>query len=102
MPTPDRRFRTAFRPLVAGCALLLLASGPVCAGSYEDALSSARLGDTDQLVGLLQRGIEVDTVDEQGNTLLILAAREGQLATVKALSSAARSSTTATVPATRR
>lgn len=85
MPMPDRRLRTAFPSLVAGCAALLLAAAPVRAGSYEDALSSARLGDTAQLVELLQRGIEVDTVDEQGNTLLILAAREGQLATVKAL-----------------
>ncbi|TAH50071.1 MAG: ankyrin repeat domain-containing protein [Betaproteobacteria bacterium] len=59
--------------------------GPARAGSYEDALSSARLGDTSQLVGLLKRGIDPDTVDAQGNTLLILAAREGQLATVEAL-----------------
>ena len=55
------------------------------ADSYEDSLSSARLGDTRQLLGLLQRGIDPNTIDAQGNSLLILAAREGQLDTVKAL-----------------
>ena len=55
------------------------------ADSYEDSLSSARLGDTRQLTDLLNRGIDPDTLDEQGNTLLILAAREGHAATVSAL-----------------
>jgi len=62
-----------------------LISAPAFANSYEAALSSARLGDTRQLVGLLNRGIDPNTVDANGNTLLILAAREGQLATVEAL-----------------
>ncbi|ATE59914.1 ankyrin repeat domain-containing protein [Thauera sinica] len=86
MPSPDRSFRLALRSLLAAAsAFVLLGAGPAGAGSYEDALSSARLGDTSQLVGLLGKGIDPDTVDAQGNTLLILAAREGQLATVEAL-----------------
>lgn len=55
------------------------------ANSYEDSLNAARLGDTRQLVDLLNRGIDPETIDEQGNTLLILAAREGHAATVSAL-----------------
>lgn len=81
MPKPDflRQLLVA-GTLVAGMLVL-----PVHAGSYDDALSSARLGDTRQLVGLLERGIDTNTVDTQGNTLLILAAREGNADTVEAL-----------------
>jgi hypothetical protein len=68
--------------LLAACSLFSCAT---IAGSYDDALSSARLGDTRQLTGLLDRGIDPNTVDQQGNSLLILAAREGQLDTVEAL-----------------
>lgn len=83
MPMPDFPRRVLLAGLVG--LNLLLANGPVLAGSYEDALSSARLGDTRQLVDLLDRGIDVNTVDEQGNTLLILAAREGNADTVESL-----------------
>lgn len=78
------RIDLALRWLTA-VALMMLLSGPVFADSYENALSSARLGDTRQLVNLLNRGIDPDTVDAQGNTLLILAAREGHAGTVSAL-----------------
>lgn len=95
MPMPDTAFRRIARPLarnvvrrlVTACALGVfgLASAAALAGSYEDALDSARMGDAGQLVQLLNRGIDPNTVDPQGNTLLILAAREGQLAAVEAL-----------------
>lgn len=62
-----------------------LCGGIAHADSYEDSLSSARLGDTRQLVQLLDRGVDVNTVDAQGNSLLMLAAREGNLQTVAAL-----------------
>lgn len=80
--------RTDFSPtrwLLALVALCLLAVTSARADSYQDALSSARLGDTAQLVDLLKRGVDPNTLDEQGNTLLILAAREGNTETVKAL-----------------
>ncbi|AUL99847.1 hypothetical protein B4966_06530 [Rhodocyclaceae bacterium] len=54
-------------------------------GSYDDALSAARLGDTRQLSALLARGLDPNTVDAQGNSLLILAAREGHVDTVASL-----------------
>ncbi|HRD35057.1 MAG TPA: ankyrin repeat domain-containing protein [Rhodocyclaceae bacterium] len=72
------------RWLLAGL-IALSASGIARADNIVDALSSARLGDTPQLVDLLKRGVSPDTVDEQGNSLLMLAAREGQVPTVKAL-----------------
>ncbi|HNQ76353.1 MAG TPA: ankyrin repeat domain-containing protein, partial [Pseudothauera hydrothermalis] len=52
---------------------------------YDDALSAARLGDTRQLSALLARGLDPNTVDAQGNSLLILAAREGHVDTVASL-----------------
>ncbi|MBL8444533.1 MAG: ankyrin repeat domain-containing protein [Zoogloeaceae bacterium] len=80
------------RKLESLCARWLLAGviafsapGFALADNVEDSLSSARLGDTSQLVGLLKGGVDPNTVDEQGNSLLILAAREGQVPTVKAL-----------------
>nr|MBL8455438.1 ankyrin repeat domain-containing protein [Zoogloeaceae bacterium] len=72
------------RWLLAGL-IALSASGIARADNIVDALSSARLGDTPQLVDLLKRGVSPDTVDEQGNSLLMLAAREGQVPTVKTL-----------------
>lgn len=67
---------------ILACSLLSTAS---FAGSYDDALDAATMGDAKALASLLQRGIDPDTVDAQGNTLLILAAREGQTAALEAL-----------------
>lgn len=86
-PASRRACASRSRALLAAVALAScgLFSSAALAGSYDDALSAARMGDTRQLVGLLERGIDPDTVDEQGNSLLILAAREGQVDTVAAL-----------------
>ncbi|WP_345792160.1 ankyrin repeat domain-containing protein [Thauera sp. JM12B12] len=75
------------RKLLAATVLAAstLFSCATIAGSYDDALSAATLGDSRQLAGLLDRGIDPNTVDAQGNSLLILAAREGQLDTVETL-----------------
>ena len=78
-------FRLMRRTIASALLAAALGSAPVHAGSYEDSLSSARLGDTSQLVQLLNRGLDPNTVDEHGNTLLILAAREGHADTVAAL-----------------
>jgi len=82
---PDSKFVPALRALAAGAALLMLLAGPARAASYDDALNAARMGDTKEIVALVERGLDVDTVDPHGNSLLILAAREGKAATVKAL-----------------
>ncbi len=86
---PARAHRAALLPRTLLAATVLAASSlfscATIAGSYEDSLSAASLGDARQLTGLLDRGIDPNTVDAQGNSLLILAAREGQLDTVEAL-----------------
>ena len=69
----------------ACCAFALLAGGVAHASSYEDSLDAARMGATRQLAQLLERGIDPNTVDAQGNTLLMLAAREGHADTVALL-----------------
>lgn len=69
-----------FRPLLTMTATLCLAaSSPAYAGSYEDTINAAENGDTATLVGLLKRGIDPDTVDADGNTLLIIAVRAGHV-----------------------
>ncbi|MDT3669064.1 MAG: ankyrin repeat domain-containing protein [Aromatoleum sp.] len=71
--------------LIAALLAALAFSSAVLANSYEDSLSAARRGDTAQLVQLLNRGVDPNTVDDQGNTLLMLAAREGSGETVAAI-----------------
>lgn len=66
-------------------AVLLCCAGPVWADAYEDSLSAASLGNDGDLVQLLNRGMDTETVDGSGNTLLILAARDGHLSTVDLL-----------------
>src|SRR5574338_145410 len=65
---PDPMKRTILAALFA----LALGSASAQASSYDDSLNAARLGDPRPLVQLLSRGLDPDTVDEQGNTLLIL------------------------------
>ncbi len=76
---PTRIFRLILALLLFGLSTLAVAD------SYTDSLNAARVGDTRQLVELLNRGIDPDTVDEHGNTLLIIAAHQGHTATVSAL-----------------
>jgi ankyrin repeat protein len=77
----------ALRRLIATAAVAACGFGAhaVFAGSHDDALSAASMGDEKELASLIQRGLDPDTVDAQGNTLLILAAREGHTAAVEAL-----------------
>lgn len=49
------------------------------AGVYEDMLSALRSGDTPAAIALLDRGVDVNTVDRRGDTLLILSVRENNL-----------------------
>ncbi len=61
--------------------LLVVASclnGPAHAGAYEDMLQAIRIDDEKTIAELLRRGVDVDTVSPQGETLMMLAAREGK------------------------
>lgn len=65
--------------------LALSQAGPAWADAYQDILDAAALGHDGDLVELLDKGMDTETVDASGNTLLILAARDGHLSTVDLL-----------------
>lgn len=74
------------KTLLAYTAVLLLAASPfAAAGVYDDIIVAANQGDTTKVVDLLRRGMDVNTSDPQGNTLLMLAAREKNLDLVRFL-----------------
>ena len=58
-------------------ACLALMSVSAHAGAFEDALRAANDGDTATMQQLLGRGLDPDSSDADGNTLLMLAARGG-------------------------
>jgi len=73
--------------ILRGFALLgaLFAAPSAYSGVYDDMLKAINTHDTAQVVALLQRGIDVDTTDPDGNTLLMLAARTGDTQTLNTL-----------------
>lgn len=68
-----------------GLVLVLATSAAALAGSYEESLEAASLGQTATLGALLAKGLDPDTADADGNSLLILAARDGHLEAVDLL-----------------
>ncbi|MBM3373776.1 MAG: ankyrin repeat domain-containing protein, partial [Betaproteobacteria bacterium] len=65
--------------------LAILAPVPVHASAYDDMQVAIRNGNESAVMDLLRRGMDVDTVNPQGETLLMMAAREGKPAVVRAL-----------------
>ncbi|MDR2093744.1 MAG: ankyrin repeat domain-containing protein [Azoarcus sp.] len=64
----------------------LLSAAPALADDKEEALAAARRGSTGKLVKLLdRRAVPPDATDKYGNSLLILAIREGNIDTADAL-----------------
>ncbi|OQA34961.1 MAG: Ankyrin repeats (3 copies) [Betaproteobacteria bacterium ADurb.Bin341] len=59
------------------CFLFVLFSGIVQADTYDDLLKAVKIGDISRVTALLQLGVDPDTTDIEGNTLLMIAAREG-------------------------
>lgn len=47
------------------------------AAAYDDLLRAAELGDTTGVARLLDKGMDPDTADAKGNTILMIAARNG-------------------------
>ena len=70
---------------VALLAFALAFSHGVRADAYDDMMTSIKLGDKGKVSELLNRGMDVDTSDMEGNTLLMIAAREGYLELVELL-----------------
>ena len=76
-------FRILIHVLAVSC--LAMQSPGVHAGAYEDMLHAIRTDDQQTIVDLLRRGVDVETVSPQGETLLMLAAREGRPIVIKTL-----------------
>lgn len=66
-------------------ALLALSVQTAGAGVYDDILHAAYEGETDKVVDLLRRGMDVNTTDPQGSTLLSIAARANNIELVRFL-----------------
>lgn len=73
------------RVLTVLVACLSLHSATAWAGAYEDMLHAIRTDDQATVVELIKRGMDVDTVSPEGETLLMLAAREGKPSVIKAI-----------------
>lgn len=58
---------------------LVAATGSARGGAYEDILDAAERGDTAAVVNLIKRGMDVNTADQTGNSLSMIAARSGNL-----------------------
>lgn len=69
--------------LLAGACLLTTL--PASAGVYDDILQAAHMNDTDKVVDLLRRGMDVNTADQQGSTLLMIAVRGNNIDLVRFL-----------------
>ena len=77
LPESFRRFGNV--AVLAVLSLLLIAPS-VQAGSQEEALAAARRGNVGALSRLLEsRAVSPNVVDENGNSLLILAVRDGHI-----------------------
>jgi ankyrin repeat protein len=63
----------------------LLVTETVRAGAYEDMLHAIHMDDEKSIAELLRRGMDVDTVSPKGETLLMLAVREGKPNVVKTI-----------------
>lgn len=67
--------------IVAG----FLGSAPVQAGVYEEILDAANNGRTGEVIGLLRKGLDINTADRDGSSLLAIAARTGNLELIEFL-----------------
>ncbi|HWV17882.1 MAG TPA: ankyrin repeat domain-containing protein [Rhodocyclaceae bacterium] len=76
--------KNTLRPLIFGCALAA-ASTSVLAGAYDDLIAAVYRDDTNAVMDLVNRGMDVNSVDPGGNTLLHVAARNGNDALIAAL-----------------
>jgi uncharacterized protein len=63
--------------VVALIATAIMAGQPVFAGVYKDILAAARNNRTEVVVDLIRRGMDVNTTDRSGTTLLMFAAGNG-------------------------
>lgn len=55
----------------------LAGAATASAGVYDELMKSAEMGDTDTVMELIDKGMDVNSTDRDGNTLLIISARAG-------------------------
>ena len=67
------------------CSACLGLNGAALAGAYDDILSAAQNGRVDVVLDLVARGMDVNTTDADGSTLLLIAARGDNQKLVEAL-----------------
>jgi ankyrin repeat protein len=71
----------SMRKLLFQCVLFfylgLFGASVVFGGAWEDILRAAEANDTETVAGLVARGMDVNTSDRTGTTLLMIAARNG-------------------------
>lgn len=78
--------KNLFESIRSALAILALTAVPLAhADTFDDYLGAVKLGNAHAVTKYLQQGMDPDAVDENGNSVLIVAAREGDTATVKAL-----------------
>jgi uncharacterized protein len=66
-------------------ALFLLSYTSVQAAAYEDLLRAAELGDAKGVDQMIGKGMDPNTADAKGNTILMIATREGHREVVSTL-----------------
>src|SRR4051812_15062158 len=71
--------------LIGGLLLMFLSQWAVAASSYEEMVSAVKQDKPDVVASLIKRGFDPDTSDQEGNTLLMIAAKEGSSGVVKQL-----------------
>lgn len=69
MPALNKLLRRVLAPV------LLVAACSAWAGAYDDLMMAANNGVTEQVIELLQKGMDVNTTDRDGNSLLMIAVR---------------------------
>jgi ankyrin repeat protein len=69
MPALNKLLRRFLAPV------LLVAACSAWAGAYDDLMMAANNGVTEQVIELLQKGMDVNTTDRDGNSLLMIAVR---------------------------
>jgi ankyrin repeat protein len=69
------------RPFATALALSLALALPLPAhaGAYEDMLAAIQRGSATEVAALIKRGLDPDIVDQEGNTLLMLAVRDDKV-----------------------
>ena len=63
----------------------LLSSSVGVASTYDDMLRAIEIDDQRTVAGLLKRGLDVDSVNPKGESLLMLAVRSGKASVVKTI-----------------